>query len=89
MVIKPACAQVISPQLGETIGNIPTPSVPVFTIQNVNSTSFNITIKNQPFTSFNITTGEINQTPTPTPTPPASGSEGAIPPLLHPCLLVL
>ena len=81
---KPACGQVVPPPSGF---NIPTPSVPVFTVQNVNSTSFKITIKNQPFTSFNLTITEITSTPTPTPTPPASGGVGGIPPVHIPVYL--
>lgn len=45
-----AFAKVDPPPSGS---NIPTPNVPVFTIQDVNSTGLVITIENQPFTPFN------------------------------------
>lgn len=35
--------------------NIPTPAVPTFTVQAVNSTNFDVIISNQPFTPLNVT----------------------------------
>ena len=60
IMAKPAFAQ--SNDVNDTIispsrSNIPTPAVPNFTIQVVDSNSFSVIITNQPFTPFNVTGG--------------------------------
>lgn len=45
---------IISPPSGS---NIPTPTVPTFAVQAVDSSDFSVIITNQPFTSFNVTGG--------------------------------